>query len=304
MDGMEPQSVDIFLRSLDNDYQQRLRDDAAQTGGRLGLQVTALAAQNDAAKQRAQVTEALDKANRLVALLVSPVRDDLSDLARIAASKGIGWIVLNREAAYLAELSQEFPSQPLFSIEADQTEVGRIQAQQIKALTRDGDEAVCVTGPAATSSAQRRLEGLRAELGDTPVKLTVLEADWTSEGSRLAISRWFKRLAAQAALPACFCAQNDEMALGARQAIRDAASARDQPDLAQVPITGCDGSPAFGKRLVKEKRIAATVEIPSVSGPALEWIARARKKAETPPTRIQLAVASFPELGKLTRRKA
>jgi ABC-type sugar transport system substrate-binding protein len=89
------------------------------------------------------------------------------------------------------------------------------------------------------------------------------------------------------------------MALGVRQALRDAASRRGEPDLAALPITGCDGSPGLGQRLVREKRLAATISVPSASGPALEWLARMRDGGERPPAEVILPVSSFPEVAKL-----
>ena len=82
--------------------------------------------------------------------------------------------------------------------------------------------------------------------------------------------------------------------------LRDVASARGNPALAQMPITGCDGSPDFGQRLVREKRIRATVTLPSVAGPGLEWVARARDNHERPELHVTLPVRSFPELSKLS----
>ena len=52
-----------------------------------------------------------------------------------------------------------------------------------------------------------------------------------------------------------FVAQNDDMAMGTRQAVRDAIARWALP-LATVPIIGCDGSPRFGQRLVREHRLA------------------------------------------------
>ena len=92
------------------------------------------------------------------------------------------------------------------------------------------------------------------------------------------------------------CAQNDEMALGARQALRDVASRRDLPQLAALPIIGCDGSAALGQRMVLQRRLWATVMVPSAAGPAVQWLARARDGGGEPPEHLTLSVSSFPEL--------
>ena len=52
---MRRRGIALFLRSLDNDYQQRLRDDALAAAKRAGFNVTLYAAQNDGARQVAQI---------------------------------------------------------------------------------------------------------------------------------------------------------------------------------------------------------------------------------------------------------
>lgn len=297
---MRRRGIALFLRSLDNDYQQRVRDDALVAGKRFGFTVNPMAAQNDPARQLAQINSALASADEadLAAILISPVRDEgLGDLARQAAQAGIGWSLLNREGPYLDSLRDEQPRVPVFCVTPDQRAIGRIQAEQAKALAPRGGTIIAVTGPARTSSSQRRLEGLWGELGPN-YALTLLEADWTTEGARLVLDRWLKGLEGPT-MPALIAAQNDEMALGARQALRDAASARGLPELVNLPLIGCDGSPGLGQRLVRESRINATITLPSPAGPALERLARFRDTGELPPPQLNLPVASFPAIARL-----
>jgi ABC-type sugar transport system substrate-binding protein len=300
---MERRTVALFLRSLDNDYQQRLREDAVASGDRQGFAVDVFSANNDPARQSEEMLQLIagPDAAKKAAILVSPVHDEsLASVARAAGRAGIGWGLLNREAAYLDSMRNDFPALPIFSVTPDQAEIGRLQGQQAKALLPPGGGGLLyVMGPAATWSARRRLDGLKEELAATPTPLTVLEANWTSESARLAVERWVEGLGDGGIMPVVVCAQNDDMALGVRQALRDAASRRGQPELALVPITGCDGSPGLGQRLVREKRLSATVAVPSASGPAIEWLARARDDGARPPIHIMLPVSSFPEVATL-----
>jgi hypothetical protein len=68
-----------------------------------------------------------------------------------------------------------------------------------------------------------------------------------------------------------------------------------------VPVTGCDGSPRFGQRLVREGRLASTVAISSGAGPALDWIRRARDGGPRPPAHIVIPAVSYPLLDDLIR---
>jgi ABC-type sugar transport system substrate-binding protein len=140
------------------------------------------------------------------------------------------------------------------------------------------------------------LEGLKQGLNGS-FDLLELNADWTSECARMAVERWASETTN---MPGMFVAQNDEMALGVRQALRDLASQRGFPG-ASVPITGCDGSQTFGQRLVREGRLKATVITPAGSGVAIERIVGARASGKIPPVRVVLPAASFPDLAKLKR---
>jgi ABC-type sugar transport system substrate-binding protein len=159
---------------------------------------------------------------------------------------------------------------------------------------------VCVTGPLTASSAQHRLDGLKSVVA-VPYRLVTLGADWTSEGARLALERWLDKMTADTEVPGVFVAHNDEMALGLRQAARDAAVRLNLP-LDKVPIVGCDGSPTLGQRLVREGRLRGTVVTPPASGPAVEWIARMRRRGEIPPPVVVQTVTSFPGLSSLRKK--
>jgi ABC-type sugar transport system substrate-binding protein len=141
------------------------------------------------------------------------------------------------------------------------------------------------------------LQGLKESLDDK-FDLIEVNADWTSEGARRAVEKWASGITTKDNLPRAFVAQNDEMALGVRQALRDLDSQRDWP-LASAPIMGCDGAENFGQRLVREGRLKATVIMPPGAGVAIEWIAKVRQGGTIPPVRVRLPVASFPALSRL-----
>lgn len=281
--------IALFLRSLENDYQYRMREDALATAGHLGFRVTVMEAQDDPEKQRAQIAALAsgEEATRLAAVMVSPVSDDkLLESAWAVGAAGVGWVLLNRQAVYVDHLRSDFPSLPIFSVTADQVEIGRLQGRQLKAALPEGGNVLCILGRPDTSSAKCRLEGLREEMDGGSWALTLLDGDWTSEGARRAVELWLRGHGRQ--MPAAIvCAQNDDMAMGAQQALQAAA-------LPNVPVIGCDGSPDYGQRLVREGRLLATVEVPSGSGLAMEWIARARAGGTRPPASVVLPVRSVP----------
>jgi ABC-type sugar transport system substrate-binding protein len=194
---------------------------------------------------------------------------------------------------------QQFADRAIFAVTPEQAEIGRIHGLQVHALMPSGGCVLCVTGPLSASSARQRLDGLESVIVD-PYRLVTLTADWTAEGARLALERWLNNVPKDTEVPRVFVAQNDEMALGLRQAARDAAVRLNLP-LDKATIIGCDGTPSFGQRLVREGRLRATVVTPPASGPAVEWIARMRRSGEIPPALVIQTVTSFPSLASLRK---
>ena len=293
-------TIRLFLRTTENDYQQQLKQEALREGQRSGFVVEVDSAQDDAGRQVAQITAAVEnaRATNLVAVLVAPVRDDVvAPTVRAAAQAGVEWVMLNREAQFIEELRQQFTGRAIFAVTPEQAEIGRIHGQQVRTLMPGGGCVLCVTGPLTASAARERLDGLKSVIADS-YRLVTLNADWTSEGARLALERWLSNMTKDKEVPSVFVAQNDEMALGMRQAARDAAVRLNLP-LDKTPIVGCDGSPTLGQRLVREGRLRGTVVTPPAAGPAVEWIARMRRHGEIPPAVVIQPVSSFPGLSSL-----
>ncbi|HEX7505973.1 MAG TPA: sugar ABC transporter substrate-binding protein [Polyangia bacterium] len=294
-------TIGLFLRSNDNDYQQRLKEVGLREAKRQGFDIAIESAQNDANRQVDQIRAAIKSASttKMVAFLVSTVRDDvLPEMVREAAEAGIDWALLN-EGKFIDEIRAQYPNRAIFVVSPDQMEIGRIHGRQVRALVGSSGKVLCVTGPVNAVTAMQRLEGLKEVLADD-FSIIELNADWTSERARMAVARWAGDLAAGAQMPGMFVAHNDEMALGVRQALRDVALQKDLP-LAAAYITGCDGSQTFGQRLVRENRLKATVIMSPASGAAIEWIARVRAKSELPPVRVLQPVTSFPLASSLKR---
>jgi ABC-type sugar transport system substrate-binding protein len=295
-------TIGLFLRSNDNDYQQRLKEVGLREAKRQGFDLVLESALNDATRQVEQIRAAIKNASttKLVAILVSSVRDEvLPDMVREAAEAGIDWALLN-EGSFIDDIREQYPARAIFAVTPDQLDIGRIHGRQVRALVGNKGNVLCVTGPISTLMAKQRLGGLKEILGDD-FSITELNADWTSERARMEVERWASNLPAGAELPGMFVAHNDEMALGVRQALRDAASQKDLPLLANAFITGCDGSQTFGQRLVREGRIKASVIMPPASGAAIEWIGRIRTRSEYPPVRVIQPVTSFPGISNLKK---
>ena len=292
----------LFLRTLANDYQQRLRADCTTTCSRFGFSLDVFSADNNAEQQLRQIQQFLKKPQSgPAAILVSPVREnDLLATGYEVARKGWAWVILNRASAYLRELRAEFPSSLVFSVNSDQYEIGSIQGRQFKLILPKGGELFYLRGPMTASSAQRRLLGVEQELADTSINIVTFSADWSGEAAEKATRDWLRIL--RHPEPSCLIgAQNDDMAMGARRGLMNEAVSQNRPELRHIRVTGCDGSPTFGQRWVAEGALLATVVVPSVAGTAIEEIASSLDGGCRPPVEVTVRSSSYPELDVLTR---
>ena len=291
--------IALFLMN-NGEYQQLIKRDCLEAAARHGVAVEVFSVDGDAVQQAKQIDSCLSRApeTRPNVLLVYPVRESaLLASAHHAARLGVGFVLLGRWSGYLGDLRREYPTLPIFSVAADQVEIGRIQGRQLRAMLPRGGELICIRGPLGISSATRRFEGLRQALASTSFNLFSVNSDWTEAGGESAMKEWLQIFGTRA-LPAFgVAAQNDAMAMGARRALIEWAQVRSGFSTARVPIVGCDGTPTFGQRLTRQKEISATVIMPPTAGKAVEDIAamvvsgRPRPEAE-----VTLGPSSFPDL--------
>jgi hypothetical protein len=88
------------------------------------------------------------------------------------------------------------------------------------------------------------------------------------------------------------------MAAGARRTLRSATA-----HLQHVPVTGVDGLAGHGPRAVDEGPLAATVSVPSNTGPALALLIRMlRDGISVADDDRTLLPQSYPDIGALTPR--
>jgi serine/threonine-protein kinase len=296
--SIERCSLALFSRD-DGEYQELLRDDFLKTARGYGFSARAFRAENDSDMQLAQIRECLREPidQRPTVVMVSPVREGhLLSTAHEAARLGVGWVVLSRWWDYVSNLRAEFLDLPIFAVLADQQEIGRIQGKQLAALLPRGGELVYIQGPLGTSSAVRRYAGVREVLQGSSVDVFTLHSDWTREGGARAMLDW-ARVFQKRDLPTFIVgAQNDAMAMGARDAVEEIARERPNFSAETASFCGCDGSPSYGQRLVMEGKLAATVIMPVCAGRAIAEIASMLRGSPRPPATIELKPEPFPAL--------
>jgi ABC-type sugar transport system substrate-binding protein len=295
MNAVKKARIVVALLSADQEYQRLQAEDALATGDAAGLDVEVVFAENAAIVQIQQLYKFVhrpveDRAHAIVVETV--VGEGLERVARAAAAAGIGWVLLNRQVSYLEALRHAHPGLPIGMVSTDQQEIGRIQARQFRGLlSTPRAEILYVQGPSDTSAAQDRLRGVQDVLRGTELCLRLLDGRWTEESGEQAVERWLRLRSSESVRPALVGCQNDAMAVGV---VRALVSCKERPELALLPVTGCDGLPEGGQKLVDGRRLAATVITPSNTGPAVRMLAHHLATRQPLPAQVLLKPESYP----------
>jgi len=293
----------VSLTTNDNDYQIEQAHSAEQAARKVGAEVQIVYADNDAITQSTQILKAIqsDENLRPDAVVFEPVGGTaLPQVARAAASAGIGWAVLNRDASYIPELRRS-SSAPFFGVSSDHLEIGRIQGRQFAALLPHGGSILYIQGPAENPAAKERTVGMQ-ETKPSNIHVTVLRAQWTEESAQRSVRSWLKLSTSQKAAIDLVGAQDDSMAIGARKAFEELPNESDRERWLNLPFTGCDGLPKTGEAWVRTGLLAATVFVPPNTGQAIEMLVDAVQNGKKAPERALTVPVSIPTLQDLKRR--
>jgi ABC-type sugar transport system substrate-binding protein len=294
--------VVVSLMTRENDYQLEQAASAQESATSLGIDAQIIFADNDAITQGTQVLKIIqaDAATRPDAIVCEPVGGPcLPQVARAAVQAGIPWVLLNREADYIAELRRSTPRLPIFSIGSDQKEVGRIQGQQLTALVRNGGGVLQIQGPSENSTAKDRTLGMQATL-PSHIPVTTLRGQWTEESAQRSIESWLRLNTSQKISISAIAGQNDAMAMGARKAFSALDNNTDRDRWLRLPYVGCDGVTKTGQSWVRTGLLTATVIIPATAGRALSILHQALLTDTRPPERTFTTPESFPPVTQLS----
>lgn len=295
----------VALITQDNDYQIEQATSAEEAARRLGVDVQIVFADNDAIQQSQQVLKFVQATADALPdgiILESVSGTALPQVARAAAAAGIGWVVLNRGADYISQLRRTHKV-PIFSVSADNQEVGRIQGRQVEVLLPRGGAALCIQGPSDSFTAKLRLEGLE-QAKPAGVQMKIIKGQWTEASAYKAISAWLRLSTSQQAHMDVIIAQNDAMAMGARKAFHELQDINARDRWLKLPYLGCDGVPKTGQAWVKSGSLAATVVTPPLAGQAIGMLTSALQTGVMPPDLTLVAPSSFPALESLAKAHA
>ena len=296
-----------FLVSLitdDNDYQLEQAKAAEETARRLGADVQVIYAAGDAINQSQQLLKVIQAPSEQHpdAIIFEPAGGTaLPHVANASVAAGIAWVILNREGDYLSDLRRA-SKVPAFAVSVDHRDVGRIQAQHLAALVPDGGTALYIQGPSTSSVARLRVQGME-EAKPRGVKLVTLKGQWTEDSGYKAVSSWMHLSTSQKLPIDAVVAQNDDMAMGARKALRELTHAVAQERFANLPFTGCDGLPNTGQKYVRSNLLAATIITPPITKVAMEKLVPALQGGPLPAELVLTTPISCPAIEEIAAKR-
>lgn len=301
--GMKKLRFLLSLTNDDNDYQIEQTVAAQQTARKLGVELETVYARNDGIVQSQQLLSSIQStsAPRPDAIIFEPAGSTAHpQVARAAAAAGIGVVLLNRDADYIADLRRLFHV-PIFAITSNHEEIGRIQGEQLGALLPAGGIVLYIQGPAESLAAKQRYTGT-LETKSSSVQLRVLKAHWTEASAYKTVSSFLRLSTSRQAQMQAVCAQDDSMALGARKAFEECSELHDQ--LQKMPFLGCDGLPKTGQEWVRRKLLTATIFVPPNADLAIEMMVKSIATGMLPLERTFTTAKSFPAVEALAQKSA
>ncbi|WP_026621406.1 inositol transport system substrate-binding protein (plasmid) [Ensifer sp. WSM1721] len=226
------ETIGVSMALFDDNFLTVLRNgmqDYAKTLDGVELQIED--AQNDVSKQQSQIQNFI--AAGVDAIIVNPVDTDATAaMSKIAADAGIPLVYVNREPVNIDSL----PEKQAF-VASNEVESGTLETQEVCKLLGGKGKAVVMMGELSNQAARMRTKDIHDVLATDACKgIEIVEeqtANWSrTQGSDL-MTNW---LSAGVEFDAVI-ANNDEMAIGAIQALKAAGRSMDSVVIGGVDAT-------------------------------------------------------------------
>ena len=232
--------IALIQQHQTNAFQIGVSEAAQAKADELGVELTILSADQDAAKQISQIEQCVSEGYQ--AILFEPVDPDgLGDAAQAAADKGV--IMIN-----VISPCTDWENHGISALSCgDNVTAGETEMQHVADLLGGKGNIAILTGPSGDAGGLQRLEGYENILKNYPDMVQVVEpadCQWDTAAAQGTVESWLSAYD----LDAIVC-ENDGMAVGAG----NAAGAN-----SGIVITGVDGTPD-GFEAIVDGRITGTV---------------------------------------------
>ena len=232
--------VALIQQHQTNAFQIAVTEGAQAKADELGVELTILSADQDAATQISQIEQCVSEG--FDAILFEPVDPDgLRDAAKAAADAGV--IVIN-----VVSSCTDWESAGISAVSCgNNVKAGENEMQHVVDLLGGKGNVAFLTGPSAVTDALDRLQGYHNVMENYPEIVEVVapaDCEWDTAKAQATVESWLSAYD----LDAIVC-QNDGMAVGAGNAAGADSG---------IIITGVDGTPD-GYEAIKDGRMTGTV---------------------------------------------
>lgn len=232
--------IALIQQHQTNAFQIAVSDAAAAKAKELGVDLTILSSDQDAATQISQIEQCVSE--EYDAILFEPVDPDALGAASAAAAEA-GVIVIN-----IISACTDWESYGISALSCgDNVTAGETEMQHIADLLGGKGNIAILTGPSGDSGGLQRMQGYENILANYPGMVQVVEpadCQWDTASAQSTVESWLSAYD----LDAIIC-ENDGMAVGAG----NAAGAN-----SGIFIAGVDGTPD-GFEAINDGRITGTV---------------------------------------------
>lgn len=259
--SVDGSKIGYACNNLNDTFQTYIADAAKASAEQLGMTVDLQDGQEDVIKQQDQVKAMIvDGANAIIAIPVDT--SAAQPMTKEATEAGIPLVYVNRNPFGDSE-----PPEGVFYIGTNEPQAGQLQAEQLMKLLPDGGNICILQGMLTNEAAIKRTEGFEQAIDQSKFKILAKEVgDWQRDKGMSVTENWLTAYGEELNV---IIANNDEMALGAVQAVK--AAGRDD-----IIIIGVDATPD-ARQAVADGTMAATVlqDPVEIGGGAVEIVKKA-----------------------------
>lgn len=229
--GAHAEKIGVAMSLFDDNYLTVLRHNIERHAGELGVEVQMEDAQGDIARQQSQIENfAASGVDGIITMLVDA--DSGKAMSKIAEEAGIPLVFVNMLPANM----DEFPAKQAW-VGSNEEQAGELQATEMCKLMGGKGDAVILMGQLGTTGQRGRTAAVERVLKTDACKgINVLDsqsANWMRTPALDLMTNWLT----SGMQPKGVFANNDEMALGAIQALKASGISMDDVVVGGVDAT-------------------------------------------------------------------
>jgi ABC-type sugar transport system substrate-binding protein len=294
-------SKTVFVLLLGNEagdpvdlYQALQRTEAMAQGNAAGIRVEVACAPGYD-QFRVLKKRLADASFPVDAVLAEPASGSTLGLILKDLKGRTGLVLLNAWDPLIEESARDWGvGHPLATVSMPHEGIGEIQGAQVSRVVPPNGSVLVVTGPSRSSAAQERLRGLRAT-ARPDIQVHDTEAgQWSEAAGIIAFNSWYGIFKSRDEVVHAIVGQSDDVAMGARAAAAAVPNAQHAAMFAKARVLGVGACPGYGRELVDNGTLHASVVAPPTTGTAIGLLRRFWQDGKPPALRSFNTALPYP----------